>query len=118
MAPHLLPKPGEVVHIDFRTPASSAQQLQTRPMKLLQWNIERGYELDKVWTGLQGATASCTDCNTRLPKLVNALILSVIATQACPSALAASKASQHQSATCHNLQSCTARSTCAPDSWA
>jgi hypothetical protein len=50
MAPQLLPNPGEVVHIDFRAPDSSAKQLQTRPIKLLQWNIERGYELDKVKT--------------------------------------------------------------------
>jgi hypothetical protein len=50
MAPQLLPKPGEVVHIDFRTPSSSAKAPQTRTIKLLQWNIERGYELDKVRT--------------------------------------------------------------------
>jgi hypothetical protein len=48
MAPQLLPKPGEVVHVDFRPSASKAQPQQKRPIKLLQWNIERGYELDKV----------------------------------------------------------------------
>lgn len=48
MAPQLLPKPGEVVNQDFRLPLVAAEQSQERPIKLLQWNIERGYELDKV----------------------------------------------------------------------
>uniref|UniRef100_A0A383VN26 Endonuclease/exonuclease/phosphatase domain-containing protein n=1 Tax=Tetradesmus obliquus TaxID=3088 RepID=A0A383VN26_TETOB len=57
MAPQLLPKPGEIVHQDFRLPLVAAQQSQERPIKLLQWNIERGYELDKVIQQLRQADA-------------------------------------------------------------
>ncbi|WIA35111.1 hypothetical protein OEZ86_003596 [Tetradesmus obliquus] len=47
----------EVVHQDFRLPLVAAQQSQERPIKLLQWNIERGYELDKVIQQLRQADA-------------------------------------------------------------
>jgi hypothetical protein len=48
MAPQLLPNPGEVLHLDFRVASVSTEQQLQRPIRLLQWNIERGYELDKV----------------------------------------------------------------------
>jgi hypothetical protein len=47
-----LPKPGEIVHIDFRPDgagAAAARALEAgRPLRVVQWNIERGYELAAV----------------------------------------------------------------------
>lgn len=69
-----LPKPGQVVHLDFRQPAAAQQTSEqasaqhtpnattasqtnitgrnstknSRPLRLVQWNIERGYELPLV----------------------------------------------------------------------
>lgn len=65
-----LPKPGEVVHIDYRSlstncgPAGHDAALQQaaaaadpQPIKLLQWNIERGYQLDLIIQQLQEVDA-------------------------------------------------------------
>lgn len=49
--PSDLPKPGEIKVYDFRTPETKAQaaaQDKSKPIKLLQWNIERGYKLPQV----------------------------------------------------------------------
>lgn len=56
-----LPKPGEVIHVDYRpinidsgtasddaAPQQPATAANPQPMKLLQWNIERGYQLDLI----------------------------------------------------------------------
>lgn len=57
-----LPKPGEVIHIDHRPhkaaggaanagpddPQQAAVVVDPKPIKLLQWNIERGYQLDRI----------------------------------------------------------------------
>lgn len=49
----LLPQPGEVVHIDFRhSSAAAGPDAHTgssgRPLRLVQWNIERGYQLSLI----------------------------------------------------------------------
>eukprot|EP00878_Enallax_costatus_P042842 GHUV01050338.1.p1 GENE.GHUV01050338.1~~GHUV01050338.1.p1 ORF type:complete len:229 (+),score=28.94 GHUV01050338.1:462-1148(+) len=57
-----LPKPGDVIHVDYRpkaaaSPASHVDQDDSqpptaasapKPIKLLQWNIERGYQLKRI----------------------------------------------------------------------
>ena len=47
-----LPKPGEILHIDFRADgagdAASAALSSGRPLRVVQWNIERGYKLDAI----------------------------------------------------------------------
>ena len=50
-----LPKPGDIVHIDYRSPeavAAAGHLDETRPLRVVQWNIERGYELDAAKTTL------------------------------------------------------------------
>lgn len=50
-----LPKPGDIVHLDYRSPeaiAAASHPDETRPLRVVQWNIERGYELDAVKTTL------------------------------------------------------------------
>jgi hypothetical protein len=62
-----LPEPGQVVRIDFRSNvrAASGSELPERPLKLLQWNIERGYKLP----GVQGCCCSRkpATCSTLAP---------------------------------------------------
>lgn len=45
-------EPGEIVHIDFRTSNHHAQAAppshSSRPLRLVQWNIERGYQLPLI----------------------------------------------------------------------
>jgi hypothetical protein len=66
MQPSQLPRPGQVVHLDFRRPDAVADKQQppttdppqtisisSRPLCLVQWNIERGYELPLVIQQLQ-----------------------------------------------------------------
>jgi hypothetical protein len=52
-----LPMPGEVVNADFRDPAASAQTwgeiAAGRPVRVVQWNIERGLEFDAVLSTLK-----------------------------------------------------------------
>lgn len=59
-----LPQPGEVVHIDFRTSGQQAPAAQpsnsSRPLRLVQWNIERGYQLPLVIKQLQDLDADVT----------------------------------------------------------
>lgn len=46
-----LPKPGELVHFDYRSQdaVKAAAHLDAdRPLRVVQWNIERGYELDAI----------------------------------------------------------------------
>ncbi len=42
-----LPKPGEIVHVDCR-PKDDTTKKALVPLKLLQWNIERGYKLHAI----------------------------------------------------------------------
>lgn len=49
--PEPLPKPGELVLLDFRSPeakAAAAARDPQLPVRLLEWNIERGYKLAEV----------------------------------------------------------------------
>lgn len=49
-----LPKPGELLHLDFRenkSPRAPSDAQPDRPLKLVQWNIERGYKLEGVLGG-------------------------------------------------------------------
>jgi hypothetical protein len=59
--PFRLPEPGEVVHIDVRASNQQAQAAQpshsSRPLRLVQWNIERGYQLPLVIKHLQDLDA-------------------------------------------------------------
>jgi hypothetical protein len=52
-----LPLPGETVHADFRDPAASAQAWAEiaagRPVRVVQWNIERGLEFNEILSTLQ-----------------------------------------------------------------
>ncbi|KAG2427188.1 hypothetical protein HXX76_010907 [Chlamydomonas incerta] len=49
VSPTPLPKPAEVVQYDFRPPASERPAHPAdKPIKLVQWNIERGYKLAAV----------------------------------------------------------------------
>lgn len=56
--PHNLPQPGQVVHTDFReqrqkhTPAPDDRKPQ-KPLRLVQFNIERGYQLPLIIQQLQ-----------------------------------------------------------------
>ncbi len=46
-----LPKPGELLCLDFRSDETKAQakaRPATQPITLLQWNIERGYKLEGI----------------------------------------------------------------------
>ena len=46
-----LPKPGEILRRDHRTPSVKAEVLArpaSAPIRMVQWNIERGYKLDAV----------------------------------------------------------------------
>lgn len=46
-----LPKPGEILRRDYRTPSVKAEVLArpaSAPIRMVQWNIERGYKLDAV----------------------------------------------------------------------
>lgn len=43
-----LPLPGEVVHHDFRPSGQNNMSDSATAIKLLQWNIERGYQLNRV----------------------------------------------------------------------
>jgi hypothetical protein len=55
-----LPKPGELVHFDYRNPetAEAAAYLDIdRPLRVVQWNIERGYELDAIKSTLAALDA-------------------------------------------------------------
>ncbi|GIL87753.1 hypothetical protein Vretimale_13082 [Volvox reticuliferus] len=47
--PYPLPRPAEVLLFDFRPAPAQRPSIQAdRPIKLVQWNIERGYKLDAV----------------------------------------------------------------------
>jgi hypothetical protein len=46
-----LPKPGELLQLDFRTNKSPSDAKPDRPLKLVQWNIERGYKLEGALGG-------------------------------------------------------------------
>ncbi|BDA41513.1 hypothetical protein COCOBI_02-2940 [Coccomyxa sp. Obi] len=49
-----LPKPAEILCKDIRPASAIAQNVPAdRPLRLVQWNIERGYELEKVIEELQ-----------------------------------------------------------------
>lgn len=50
-----LPKPGDLVHLDFRRSPNAPARSQS--IKLLQWNIERGYKLPKIIKELQAIDA-------------------------------------------------------------
>jgi len=53
-----LPKPGQVVHVDFRQQELRFLSSETqRPLRLVQWNIERGYQLQLVIQHLQALDA-------------------------------------------------------------
>jgi hypothetical protein len=41
-----LPKPGEVIHHDFRN--STTSQSNRKSIRFVQWNIERGYKLNNI----------------------------------------------------------------------
>lgn len=55
MAASTLPKPGDLVQLDFRTPRTVPES--TDSIKLLQWNIERGYKLEEIVRELRGINA-------------------------------------------------------------
>ncbi|KAG2483952.1 hypothetical protein HYH03_017198 [Edaphochlamys debaryana] len=56
--PEPLPKPAEVLLLDFRPPAGERPvPPKDRPIKLLQWNIERGYKLDAIIAELRALDA-------------------------------------------------------------
>ena len=49
--PSSLPKPGELLCLDFRSDETKAKvkaRQSTQPISLLQWNIERGYKLEGI----------------------------------------------------------------------
>ncbi|KAL3132526.1 hypothetical protein ABBQ32_009069 [Trebouxia sp. C0010 RCD-2024] len=50
-----LPKPGDLVQLDFR--ASHGAPESTEGIKLLQWNIERGYKLEEIVKELKNIDA-------------------------------------------------------------
>jgi len=50
----MLPKPAETLHLDFRSGPSPKLD---RPIRLLQWNIERGYKLDAIIEELKALDA-------------------------------------------------------------
>ncbi|CAL5222550.1 g4930 [Coccomyxa viridis] len=53
-----LPKPGEIRSKDFRTAASAPRgNGKAETIRLVQWNIERGYELPKVIEELKALNA-------------------------------------------------------------
>lgn len=43
-----LPSPGDVILHDFRDSSLSQAHDTKQPLKLLQWNIERGYKLKEI----------------------------------------------------------------------
>ena len=44
-----LPKPAEILHVDCRSKAQQqAKPDPSKPIRLLQWNIERGYKLEAI----------------------------------------------------------------------
>mmetsp|Transcript_34770 Transcript_34770/g.62574 ORF Transcript_34770/g.62574 Transcript_34770/m.62574 type:complete len:358 (+) Transcript_34770:254-1327(+) len=52
------PNPGDIITYDYRSQRNVASEAETiRPLKLFQWNIERGYKLDKIIKVLQKADA-------------------------------------------------------------
>lgn len=58
--PYPLPRPGEIVSYDFRPPAGSRGTESygaDRPIRLLQWNIERGYKLADIINTLREVDA-------------------------------------------------------------
>lgn len=55
---HPLPAPGEVVHVDHRPQgAPTGSSNNSTPLKLVQWNIERGYCLEAIIEQLRGLDA-------------------------------------------------------------
>lgn len=44
----ILPKPGDVVLHDFRGPERSSAPQDHQGVRLVQWNIERGYKLKEI----------------------------------------------------------------------
>lgn len=42
-----LPKPAEILHLDFRS-GPTRNWDPSKPIRLLEWNIERGYKLDAI----------------------------------------------------------------------
>ena len=53
---HLTP-PGEIFTADFRPSPAPATALPSNPIKLLQWNIERGYKLPGIIKELKDINA-------------------------------------------------------------
>jgi hypothetical protein len=43
-----LPKPGEILCYDYRSKGSNPELSPSKKLKMLQWNIERGYELPSI----------------------------------------------------------------------
>lgn len=59
-APDDLPKPGQILTYDFRsdeTKAYARSRSSSQPIKLLQWNVERGYKLPQIISELQALNA-------------------------------------------------------------
>jgi endonuclease/exonuclease/phosphatase family metal-dependent hydrolase len=55
-------RPGEIVEYDFRTGSAKASSingagLEERGLRIIQWNIERGYQLDRILQDLREADA-------------------------------------------------------------
>jgi hypothetical protein len=58
--PRDLPKPGTILVKDFRSDATKAEakaRPKDQPVKLLQWNIERGYKLPQIIEELKALDA-------------------------------------------------------------
>jgi len=51
-----LPRPGEILVHDFR-PAKAAAARSGKPIRVFQWNIERGYKLASIIDTLRSADA-------------------------------------------------------------
>ena len=54
LRPTNLPKPGEIVRFDCRPayngdkPSAAESSATNSPVKLVQWNVERGYQLPRI----------------------------------------------------------------------
>ena len=54
--PMALPKPAQIIQVDCR-PKNRPKIDPSRPLRLLTWNIERGYKLDAIIEELRGLDA-------------------------------------------------------------
>jgi len=62
----MLPLPGTVIHQDFRPDRQSAEVEPSTPIRLVQWNIERGYKLSAIIQQLREIDADVLSIQVRV----------------------------------------------------